>query len=260
MDKKERDSGIVISDKLLFLCNMNNQQNKKYDVANGIYKYLLHDMYEGRYKVLDYPADCTTAPDKADQRNTTQKTIAGHINGKKASISWIKRYCKFFGCSADYMLGLIDCPTKEITDIHNATGLTPISIKGLKVLNAAEKEVLNNLLTVKRGLYFKRMLAAIRQFLYGNYRIPITHQIVYQDQNGITVRNNVIPSDSADFIIDDNGNKVYILHLQDDSLIENDTLDILIDDDYTESTAINSLSITITRFKDQFKNFRSRNK
>lgn len=158
----EKDSGIVISDKLLHLCNTNNQQNKKYDVANSEYSELLHDMYESEYKVFDYPADCKKDSDKTYQRNKTQKRIALHINGKKASISWIQKYCKFFGCSADYLLGYIDKPTHEITDINKASGLSTAAIQKL-LDNQETKIITDNLLrTNSIDLFIQALKASVQ--------------------------------------------------------------------------------------------------
>jgi len=153
MDKQERDSGIVISDKLLYLCS-HNQLNKIYAVSDSKYSELLHDMYESHYKVFDYPADCKKDSEKTYQRNKTQKTIALHINGKKASIAWIKLYCKFFGCSADYLLGIIESPLNE-------TGLSLESISKLKRSDADTRELFSDM--IESG-YIKDVVSVMRSF------------------------------------------------------------------------------------------------
>lgn len=154
MDKQERDSGIDISDKLIYLSS-HNQLNKTYDVANSHFKELLRDMYESKYKVLDYPADCITKTDKSNQRNTTQKTVSKHFKGtQKATIPWIRIYCKFFGCSADYLLGIIEKPLNE-------TGLSLESISKLKRSDSDTRELFNDI--VESG-YIKDVVSVMRTY------------------------------------------------------------------------------------------------
>lgn len=49
-----------------------------------------------------------------------------HIEG-----NWIVNYCNFFGCSADFLYGLIDTPRHEQTDITKYTGLSVNSVTRL---------------------------------------------------------------------------------------------------------------------------------
>lgn len=49
-----------------------------------------------------------------------------HIEG-----NWIVNYCNFFGCSADFLYGLIDTPRHEQTDITKYTGLSANSVTRL---------------------------------------------------------------------------------------------------------------------------------
>lgn len=202
----EKDSGIVISDKLLHLCNKNNQQNKKYDVANSEYSELLHDMYESEYKVFDYPADCKKDSDKTYQRNKTQKRIALHINGKKASISWIQKYCKFFGCSADYMLGLIDCPTQKITDIKKTIGLSEVAAK--RLIDNKDFHFVVNAMLEKNGIdYIVQALQAdsfysqIHKYISGHlYKTNKKNLVIKKEKNlqGVTLSDLDIYNSSLD--------------------------------------------------------------
>ncbi|MBO4784728.1 MAG: hypothetical protein IKS60_03545 [Lachnospiraceae bacterium] len=147
------DSGIVISDRLIFLCKC-NQLNKIYDVENSQYSELLLDMFESKYKIFDYPAGCN----KAYERTKIQKRIALHIKGEKVSISWIQKYCKFFGCSSDYLLGLIDTPTHELEKIKDKSGLSAITCQRLK--NDKEIRLLINALVQSNAI--KYFLGTIR--------------------------------------------------------------------------------------------------
>lgn len=59
---------------------------------------------------------------KVDLRNTDFKGTSG---------KYMLAYCKFFHCSADYLLGLIEMPTHVETDIHAKTGLSTDAIEQL---------------------------------------------------------------------------------------------------------------------------------
>lgn len=58
--------------------------------------------------------------------NHRKTDSAENIEGK-----WLKAYCDFFKCSADYLFGHIDFPTHTSTDISNETGLSENAIKML---------------------------------------------------------------------------------------------------------------------------------
>lgn len=44
----------------------------------------------------------------------------------------LKMYCNYFECSADYLLGYIDMPTHDNTDIYSVTGLSENAINTIK--------------------------------------------------------------------------------------------------------------------------------
>lgn len=44
-------------------------------------------------------------------------------------VLWLDRYCRVFGCDADYLMGYTDTPSRERTDISKATGLSEKSVK-----------------------------------------------------------------------------------------------------------------------------------
>lgn len=54
---------------------------------------------------------------------------AESIEGK-----WLKAYCDYFKCSADYLFGYIDMPTYQETDIEKETGLSKDAINSLQSL------------------------------------------------------------------------------------------------------------------------------
>ena len=61
-------------------------------------------------------------------------------------------YCKFFHCSADYLLGLIEMPTHAETDIHAETGLSTEAIEQLIKWN--EKTKLPNCDSYRNSILF----------------------------------------------------------------------------------------------------------
>ena len=63
------------------------------------------------------------------------KSINNHLRQtdvNKLSIEWIKRYCDFFHCSADYLLGYDSMPSPAISSVHDQTGLSEKAIKILQ--------------------------------------------------------------------------------------------------------------------------------
>ncbi|MEY8331323.1 hypothetical protein AALB81_18700 [Lachnospiraceae bacterium 48-33] len=64
--------------------------------------------------------------------------------------------CRFFKCSADYLLGFIDLPTHADTDIHNKTGLTKDAI---------------DILSKNKNSYFPVAVEAINLLLQNNENI-----------------------------------------------------------------------------------------
>ncbi len=66
------------------------------------------------------------------------RSINLHLGGKSVtslSGSWIKRYCDFFGCSADFLMGYIKESTHEITSVAEYTGLSEDAIRILHYLH-----------------------------------------------------------------------------------------------------------------------------
>ncbi len=59
----------------------------------------------------------------------------GFSDCTNVSVAWIKCYCDFFNCSADYLLGYIDLPTHQNTDVQKVTGLSDDAIKQLIFIN-----------------------------------------------------------------------------------------------------------------------------
>lgn len=227
-------------------CHLRNAIRKMYD--DGILEYSAVE--------VDKTDSKKTAALKEKDRHekditNTYNQIIRHLNNKsEISPIWLKRYHAFFNCTSDFLLGLSD-------NAFNDTGLNDIAIKNLRIYNQDDKEILNALLTIKRGMTFRFMLRSIKTFLHGNYRIPIQHKIISQNKDGsVKVRQNIIPTDSEDFEVDEYGNKTYYLHLQDDELKENNVLPILIDDNFVESIALKMLDSHLVKFKEQYEKYK----
>ncbi len=71
---------------------------------------------------------------KNKNRDSARKRIEEHRKADSASnVSgyWLKTYCDYFHCSADYLFGYIEMPTHAETDIHAKTGLSSEAIEQL---------------------------------------------------------------------------------------------------------------------------------
>ena len=90
------------------------------------------------------------------------KKIQKHLNAdtaKELQGEFVMAYCTFFGCSSDYLFGLIDCKKHDVQFIHNETGLSEISINYLR--DKARSEKYDHIL----GIFLK----------YGNFDNALFH-------------------------------------------------------------------------------------
>lgn len=101
------------------------------------------------------------------QKNNVAHTIREHLKKESAGNVdgyWLKIYCDYFHCSADYLFGYIELPTHEKTNIKNHTGLSENAIDKLinlyNIANSNEDvfrsydaleylDIISNLLTSK---------------------------------------------------------------------------------------------------------------
>lgn len=128
-----------------------------------------------------------------------EKTINDHLGYSdcaNVSVTWIKYYCTFFKCSADYLLGYIDLPTHTTTDIFNVTGLSPNAIKSLSRLKNLSKyfpgsqddkfSIINLILS---DSHEKESLSSLLDMITGFCRFNISgnnDKMYTVDKNGIT--------------------------------------------------------------------------
>ena len=103
------------------------------------------------YNMIDwsYPGDRnapTTSKDYSDyykNRNALQKRIITNLyDPSSMTYEMISVYCKFFHCSADYLLGFIDMPTHAHTDISSYTGLSDNAINALHLMKTGADNAL----------------------------------------------------------------------------------------------------------------------
>lgn len=96
--------------------------------------------------------------------------------------NYLLAYCKFFKCSADYLLGLIDLPTHIDTDINMQTGLSKDAINTLKTINFRANTQLGEFSSkclstldyiLKDGDTFEDFLSNLTLFIDNNYKTPI---------------------------------------------------------------------------------------
>lgn len=116
--------------------------------------------------------------------NNAYKTIRSHVLDKSdIEITWLKNYCTFFHCSADYILGYINEPTHEKTDINSASGLSSAAIQKL-LDNPEVKIVTDNLLRTNAIDYFIKALSVSVQIKHmDNF---IANQIEKKKIPGVT--------------------------------------------------------------------------
>lgn len=109
----------------------------------GWAKLVTEDMFDKG--ILEYDSD-NNVDSRSKQRTYIQRVLHDHIKKSSAeniSGNWLTKYCTYFDCSADYLMGYIEKPTQADTDISKETGLTVEAIAALKLLKLdAEKDAI----------------------------------------------------------------------------------------------------------------------
>lgn len=123
------------NEKLLSLIDNNKPQIKNpLEFARLLYDECFELLKECEIKFAYNPRFTYNSPENNSYRqviDTIYKRIKvdlRNIDFKETSGRYILAYCKFFHCSADYLLGLIEMPTHAKTDIHAETGLSTEAI------------------------------------------------------------------------------------------------------------------------------------
>ena len=86
-----------------------------------------------------------------------RKRIASHLNANcNPKMEFIKEYCDFFECDADYLLGYIDFPTRKAQDVYKITGLNEKAVDALKMIQTQDKNE-NSITVFPKNLFNKMM-------------------------------------------------------------------------------------------------------
>lgn len=105
----------------------------------GASKELTKRLY--KFKILEY--NDSSENSKSQQINITGRTVLKHLSSESTPETiWIKRYCEYFKCSADYLFGYIPLPTHENTDIESYTGLSNDAINALHLMETGADNAL----------------------------------------------------------------------------------------------------------------------
>ncbi len=107
--------------------------------------------------------------------DSVRKKILKHLNSdtpRELQGEFTIAYCKLFKCDADYLLGNINLPTREDTDINKKTGLNENAIQTLKILKRSDYIEFINFI-MKDYAKFGRFLSSISLYFDNDYDTPV---------------------------------------------------------------------------------------
>lgn len=159
--------------RLAYLFNTNNYNLDKGDLRKAIRKMYIDGVLQFSPVKKDKTDSKETVALKekgqhdADITNAYNQIIR-HLNNQKIEVDWLVRYCKFFNCSADYLLGIIESPLNE-------TGLSLECISKLKRSDADTRELFSDM--VESG-HIKNVVSVMRSFyaIGDSIKISATNQ------------------------------------------------------------------------------------
>lgn len=254
--------------------------DKKIDTANNCHwaSDTVKDMlllgilnFEGYAPQLnDYGKDITITK----KINEKAKTLKNHISPDYTggiSTAWIKVYCDYFGCSADYLLGYIKKP------LHTPYDDIPLSFDSIQAINRIKQRFVNlnkqsAMLAEYGGIYqphntmrllnfiisnpvFENMLCYIEDYIYPQYNKPV---IVPNDSNDCVMpsKNNraykrPCYNDKGVLITDNQGKPVYenLIPFASDDLMLDGYKTVSINDSFMESIAMLEIQKSIDSIK-----------
>ena len=134
MDSEHIYTDNYFVNRLAFLCSQKGVEYKEIENLPRILATRLVDA--GIVSLLDGVGE----RDKVIE-NTRQKIARDIKKGAPIKVEFLDWYCRFFGCSADYLMGYIDTPTHEEKEIQELTGLNDGAVRTLlhkwpEVINA----------------------------------------------------------------------------------------------------------------------------
>lgn len=153
---------------------------------------------KGFYTSFNRPANKADYGSKEEEQyknniNSLARTVTRTLyNNRFQNDDFLIACCRFFECSADYLLGLIELPTHGKTDFNKLTGLSDNSIATLKKVkknwDKREKNILNYIM--KDSDLFLDFLGWLSLYIDNEYTIPLA----YDKEKGAFPCNNAMGS------------------------------------------------------------------
>lgn len=192
---------------------------------------------------------------KAKQRDNTRNVISKHLkldSAENLSGIWILRYCKYFKCSADYLLRGIDLPTHIETNINKETGLSDTAIETIKSIKQESENWVSdwehrknikhsdnsefnypgyndlsalNFMMKYSGI-LSNILRGLQDLLHNDYKIPVH----------LENEKFVIPDNSYEYI-----SEQYYLLLARSKQMPDDNVSLLLDESFFHSIALKKI-------------------
>lgn len=252
--------------------------------VNGWALYVAQSLFE--MGILDYdnfsthsnsnvnPGDDT----KIHAHNNVKKALQNHINGKGVSVDYITAYCKFFGCSSDYLLGFIDTP------LHTKYDDIPLKHETINALKRIKANYLNHgyqtfvafMYGIERQPYqpldmlnfvlcspqFENMLYTLEDYIKPDYCIPMFYMDANQDASGKAqyhiphnpIHEKIVYDNKGNVVLDNDNMPVYdrYLPLVKSTLHPTDYRAIQIDKNFLESVALREIEKAIEDMKAEY--------
>lgn len=218
---------------------------------------------------------------KIHAHNNVKKALQNHVNGSvMPGVDYITVYCKFFGCSSDYLLGFIDTP------LHTKYDDIPLKFETIQALQEIQKnylkqravsfysyvngipknprQTLDTLNFLLSNPNFESILYKLEDYLNPQYSIPMFFMDATQSSDGKAhyhIPHNPIHEtpkrdDKGDIVLDSNNMPVYdrCLPLVKDVTMPSDYRKIDIDNDFLEGVALREIEKYIYNLKRDYEN------
>lgn len=260
-----------ISERLKELYKTKNIDTNKWgwalDVAKNLFDlgYLDYADYSEHQNNNVIPGDDTVI----HANNTVKRTLQNHVNGKMPSADYIIIYCKYFGCSSDYLLGLIDTP------LHTQYDDIPLDFETIQNLNAIREQCnkndtdditvtvmsdgklkrtpqqrVNTLNKLLSSEYFLHIVYAFHNFINSTFSKPVHFNPSSNGVPGGWVLNDT-PMDRTNYI-DDNGNIVETeryIYLAKDGNVPSDNIPLIINETFIENVELENIKTYLREIK-----------
>ena len=143
-----------------------------YNDDRGMASALTRALYDGGYITVNHRKNdyVTEQEERIHDLGTISRKIRKHLSGERElpDSEYLRAYCKFFGCSADYLLGLSDSPTPSAVPAKDYLGLPQGVCERLRNYPDHNKLILSNLVYDKSGKdksdHMARLLDAVYKY------------------------------------------------------------------------------------------------